>query len=90
VFTIPSLPLFLGRTNLRDEYIFLDDNINVVSPFVFFKERKAAKLSKEALKKMHSETQRLIRGNTNQYNKLCSESQCFFVNLLILFLTFLM
>lgn len=42
--------------------VFLGKSINVVSLFVFFKERKAAKLSKEALKKLHSETQRLIRG----------------------------
>lgn len=32
--------------------------------FSFFKERKAARLSKEAIKQLHSETQRLIRGKT--------------------------
>lgn len=40
--------------------VFLGKSINIVSHFVFFKERKAAKLSKEALKKLHSETQRLF------------------------------
>lgn len=63
--TVPSPSSFLGESRLLwDEYlsIFLDNSINVISLFVFFKERKAAKLSKEALKKLHSETQRLIRG----------------------------
>ena len=58
--TVSSLS-FLGKSRLLRD-IFLDKSINVVSLFVFFKERKAAKLSKEALKKLHSETLRLIRG----------------------------
>lgn len=65
--TVSSLS-FLGKSRLLRD-IFLDKSINVVSLFVFFKERKAAKLSKEALKKLHSETQRLIRGKeTNTVN----------------------
>ena len=35
--------------------VFLGKSINVVSLFVFFKERKAAKLSKEALTKSPKE-----------------------------------
>ena len=65
--TVSSLSFLVKSTLLRD--IFLCKSINVVSLFVFFKERKAAKLSKEALKKLHSETQRLIRGKeTNTVN----------------------
>ena len=65
--TVSSLSFLVKSRLLRD--IFLCKSINVVSLFVFFKERKAAKLSKEALKKLHSETQRLIRGKeTNTVN----------------------
>jgi len=65
--TVSSLSFLVKSRLLRD--IFLCKSINVVSLFVFFKERKAAKLSKEELKKLHSETQRLIRGKeTNTVN----------------------
>lgn len=57
-----------GKSYLEstESHILLSD-FRGLSFFFFFssvKERKAARLSKEAIKQLHSETQRLIRGKT--------------------------